>query len=94
MPHTASAKKRLRQSETRRLRNRAAIKSLKTLLRRVETAATAGDAAKIQAECSLAAKKHDQAAAKGIIHRNKASRVKAHLAVVLAKAGKTPPAKK
>jgi small subunit ribosomal protein S20 len=88
MPHTASAKKRLRQNETRRTRNRASLKMLKTHLKRVETAATEGDAAKLNDECKVAAQKHDQAAARGIIHRNRASRVKSHLAAVLTKAGK------
>lgn len=98
MPHTASAKKRLRQNEKRRTSNRAAIKMLKTHLKRVETAATAGDAAKLNEVCRVAAKIHDQAAAKGVIHRNRAARVKSHLAAVLAKAGKggtaAAPAKK
>ena len=94
MPHTASAKKRLRQNEKSRARNRAAIKMLKTHLKRVETAATAGDAAKLNEECRVAAQKHDQAAAKGIIHRNRASRVKSHLAHVLAKSGKAGAAPK
>jgi small subunit ribosomal protein S20 len=94
MPHTASAKKRLRQSEKRRERNRSTIKSLKTFLRRVETAVAAGDATKLQEECSLAAKKHDQAAAKGIIHKNRASRVKSHLATAMAKLAKGAPGAK
>lgn len=94
MPHTASAKKRLRQNESRRIRNRTTIKSLRTLMRRVETAAAAGDVAVLQAECQEAAKKHDQAAAKGIIHKNRSSRVKSHLAAILAQPGKTGTAAK
>jgi|YNPMSStandDraft_1061717.scaffolds.fasta_scaffold08743_3 small subunit ribosomal protein S20 len=80
MPHTKSAKKRLRQNLKRRARNRAVKSALKTQIRKVREAIQAGDLAKAEAEFRLAAKKADQAAAKRIIHPNKAARIKSRLA--------------
>lgn len=80
MPHTKSAKKRLRQNLKRRARNRAVKSALRTQVRKVREAIEAGDLAKAEAEFRLAAKKADQAAAKGVIHRNKAARIKSRLA--------------
>jgi small subunit ribosomal protein S20 len=85
MPHTESAKKRLRQSEKNRLRNRAAKRTLKLTFKKVQAAAQAGDLAKLKEECRLATKTVDQTAAKGIVHRNFASRKKHQLAVLLRK---------
>jgi small subunit ribosomal protein S20 len=84
MPHTSSAKKRLRQTEKRRLRNRAIKRTVKTHVKRV-TAAAAGTATaeQLQQEYNLAAKRLDQAAAKKVIHRNMAARKKSQLAKLL-----------
>ena len=79
MPTTSSAKKRLKQSEKRRLRNRAVKSALKTNVRKVRDAVEQKNQAQADAEFRLAAKKLDQAAAKHIIHRNKASRTKSRL---------------
>jgi small subunit ribosomal protein S20 len=79
MPHTKSAAKRLRQNEKRRRRNRTWIKLVKKQTRAVMETLTA-DAAKAGAELVAAAKKLDKAAAKGVIHRNKAARLKSRLA--------------
>jgi small subunit ribosomal protein S20 len=79
MPNTKSAKKRLRQSLERRSRNRAVKSSLKTQIKKVHAAVEDGDGAAGIDEFRLAAKKLDQAAAKGVIHRNKAARLKSRL---------------
>jgi len=79
MPHTKSAKKRLRQNLKRRARNRTVKSALKTQLRKVREAIQADDLAKAEAEFRLAAKKADQAAAKRIIHPNKAGPIKSRL---------------
>lgn len=83
MPTTKSAKKRLKQSEGRRLRNRATKTSLKTQLKKVSDAAAGGDAAKADAEFRLAAKKLDRAGSRGVIHRNAAARQKSRLSRML-----------
>jgi small subunit ribosomal protein S20 len=79
MPHTRSAKKNLRKSEKRRLRNRAVKSTIKTHVKRF-LAALEGPIEQLKAEYNLAAKKLDKAAAKRIIHPNMAARKKAQLA--------------
>ncbi|NBO92677.1 MAG: 30S ribosomal protein S20 [Planctomycetia bacterium] len=82
MPHTQSAKKNLRKSEKRRVRNKAAKRELKTYLKRFQTALS-GPVDALQTEYNLTAAKLDRAAAKGIIHRNMAARKKSQLARAL-----------
>ncbi len=80
MPHTRSAEKNLRKSEKRRLRNRAAKRTIKTLCKRVEAAVGEGNVEKMKAELVLAVQKIDKAAAKRVIHPNTAARKKSQLA--------------
>ena len=79
MPNTKSAAKRHRQSEQRRLRNRSARSALKTHVRRVHTAIEANDAEKANEQNRLATVKLDRAASRGLIHANKAARIKSRL---------------
>ena len=79
MPNTKSAKKRLRQNTVRRTRNRAAKSNLKTQIRKVTEAIATGDAEKAATEFRLAVKKVDQAASKGVLHKNTAARLKSRL---------------
>lgn len=88
MPNTHSAKKRQRQSAKRRLRNRGVRSNIKLQVRKVREEAAAGKVAEGEAEARMAAKKLDQAAAKGIIHRNTASRLKSRLSATLRSAKK------
>ena len=76
MPNTASAKKRLRQNEKKRLRNMAAKSRIRT-----ETKKALGGG-----DVSTAFSAIDRAAAKGIIHKNAAARRKSRLAKRLAAA--------
>jgi small subunit ribosomal protein S20 len=80
MPHTKSAKKRLRQNEKRRSHNRAMKSQIKTQIKRVLTAAEDGTVEDLQKEYNVAAKKLDHAAAKRVIHPNLAARKKSQLA--------------
>jgi small subunit ribosomal protein S20 len=79
MPHTHSAKKHLRKSEKRRIRNKAVKRTLKTHIKRFFDALE-GPVEALQQEYNLAAKKLDKAAAKRVIHPNLASRKKSQLA--------------
>lgn len=79
MPNSASAKKRLRQSEDRRLKNRAARSSVRTQVKKVRKAVLAGDLALSETEFKAAVKKLDKAAAKNLIHANAAARTKSRL---------------
>ncbi|MER3414989.1 MAG: 30S ribosomal protein S20 [Gemmataceae bacterium] len=81
MPHTRSARKRLRQSEKRRLRNRAAIKAIKTQVKKVQSLIKANAPFQdVEKEVRLAIKKLDKAGQRRILHPNNASRRKAKLA--------------
>ena len=80
MAHTASAKKRNRQSKQRNLSNRSVKHEIKTQLRKVLVAVAAKDAATASREFSVVSKKLDKAAARHILHRNAASRTKSRLA--------------
>ena len=83
MANTKSALKRMRQSEKRRVRNRAVRSRVRTAVKvaRTElgTAGTDARAAVIDAIRAL-----DRAVSKGIVHRNTAARKKSGLARRLA----------
>ena len=82
MPHTRSAKKNLRKSQKRRLRNRATKKAIKTQIKKVLAGGEA-PVEQLRQEFRLAVKKLDKAAAKGVVHRNLAARKKSQLAKLL-----------
>jgi small subunit ribosomal protein S20 len=82
MPHTSSAKKRLRQTQKRRTRNRGVMKAIKAQLKKF-AAAVNGPVEALRKEYDLTAKKLDKAAAKRVVHPNLAARKKSQLARVL-----------
>jgi small subunit ribosomal protein S20 len=92
MPHTKTAKKRLKQNAKRRESNRMVKKAIKTQLQKVEDIAKNGTAEQLQAEYNLAAKKLDKAAAKRVVHRNLAARKKSQLAKLLLRKKQAAPA--
>ncbi len=79
MPSTKSSKKRLRQSITRAVRNRAIKTAVRGQIKKVRKAIEAGDQEACQVELRLAAIKLDKAAARSIIHCNAAARTKSRL---------------
>jgi small subunit ribosomal protein S20 len=89
MPHTRSAKKNMRKSEKRRLRNRATKKGIKVQIKAF-IAALEGPADELKKQYNLAAKKLDKAAAKRVIHPNLAARKKSQLARALRKKEQAP----
>jgi small subunit ribosomal protein S20 len=92
MPHTESAKKNLRKSEKRRIRNKAVKRTLKTHIKRF-LAALDGPADVLQVEYNLAAQRLDKAAARRVIHPNLAARKKSQMAQAMhkkAQANKPP----
>ena len=80
MPTTTNAKKALRQSNKRRLQNRTQRSMLRNAVKNCRVAAAGEDSAAADSALRLAAKTLDQAAAKNLIHRNKAARTKSRLA--------------
>jgi small subunit ribosomal protein S20 len=85
MPNNRNAAKAMRQNAKRRLRNRSAKTSLRTVVRKARDAVASGDAAAAQSALQLATKRLDQAASKKFIHRNKAARLKSRLSALAAK---------
>ena len=83
MPNTHSGKKRQRQGVVRRARNRAAKSVIKTQVRKVREAITAGNVEVAETEFRLTTKKLDQTAARGIIHRNVSGRLKSRLSAAI-----------
>lgn len=84
MPNIKSAKKRVIVNKTKAQRNKSANTALKTAIKKANAAIEANDADKAEA-VKAAQKKIDQAAAKGLIHKNNAARKKSALAVKLNK---------
>lgn len=80
MPHTSSAKKRLRQTIKRRLRNRSAKKTIKLQVRKVLEPAKDVSLDQLRQDLKVAIKKLDKAAARRVIHPNTAARKKSQLA--------------
>ena len=89
MPHTKSAKKRLRQYEKRRLRNRATRKGIRLQVRKFAEAPKEATADQLKQELKAAIKKLDKAAAKGVIHPNAAARKKSRMTRQLNQRAKT-----
>ncbi len=79
MPNSPNAKKALRQSEKRRLAKKPQRAALRTVIKKAREAATSGDQAAADSAFRLAVKKLDQAASKGLIHKNVAARTKSRL---------------
>jgi small subunit ribosomal protein S20 len=79
MANHFSALKRARQTTTRTARNRANTSQLRTALRKFREALQSGKSADATAAFSGTVSKIDQAAKKGLIHKNAASRYKSRL---------------
>ena len=79
MPNIKSAKKRVKVIATKTARNKAIKTNLKTNMKKAEIACVNG-AEDREAAIRLAIKKVDQAAAKGILHKNTSARRKSALA--------------
>ena len=79
MANIKSAKKRVLVAETRTARNKASRSKVKTSIKKVEAAVTAGDKAAAQASLVNAISEIDKASSKGVYHKNTASRKVARL---------------
>lgn len=87
MPNTKNAKKALRKSQARRLRNRSQRSTLRTTIKKFRALAEGDDKDAIETAFRMAVKGLDQAAAKGLIHKNKASRTKSRLSKLCPRKG-------
>ena len=74
MAHTVSARKRVRQSERRHIRNSSRISRIRTCIRKVEEAITSGDKDAAQAAFKAAMPEFHRGVTKGVFHRNTVAR--------------------
>ena len=79
MANSAQAKKRARQSESRRRHNASFRSLVRTSIKKVDAAIESGDHSKASEAYSSAVPIIDRMADKGIIHKNKAARHKSRL---------------
>jgi small subunit ribosomal protein S20 len=86
MAHSVSARKRIRQNETRRVHNKAQKSAYRSEIRKVLEAVAAGKLDVANKELPTAMKKIDKAAKSRAIHPNAAGRYKSRLARAIARA--------
>jgi small subunit ribosomal protein S20 len=80
MANIKSQIKRNRQAAGLRMRNKQVRSFLRTKAKRVEEALESGDEAAASEAYRVAAREYDRAAAKGVVHKNKAANAKSRLA--------------
>ncbi|MCX7628920.1 MAG: 30S ribosomal protein S20 [Geminicoccaceae bacterium] len=80
MANTASARKRVRQTIKRTLRNKARKSRIKTFIRKVEAALAAGDPVAAREAFKAAEPEIRRGVSKGVLHLNTASRKISRLA--------------
>lgn len=85
MPNTESAKKALRQSEKRRVRNLTQKRFIKKTIKRYESLLGSGNIDEAKTQLITVYKSLDKAAKVGVIKNNKASRLKSRLTKRLGK---------
>ena len=86
MPNIKSAKKRVKVIAVKTEQNKATRSALRTAIKKAEIALQSGSEDKVQV-VRAAIKKIDNAASKGILHKNCAARKKSSLALKLNQAG-------
>ena len=84
MPNIKSAKKRVLVIDKKTLENRMVKSAIKTELKKFEAAVAEGNKANAQELLNVCVKKLDQAASKGVYHKNTVSRKKSQLAKAIA----------
>ena len=87
MPNIKSAKKRVRVIAAKTLQNKMFRTQLKTDIKKYQAAVASGDKEKANEAYLVAVKKIDQAASRGILHKNNAARKKSQLTKALNKMG-------
>ena len=80
-----SAKKRIKVIETKTLRNKMVKSKLKTIIKKLEASVAAGDKAAAEAQLKVCTSELSKAAAKGIMHKNTASRKISRLSALVNK---------
>jgi small subunit ribosomal protein S20 len=83
--NSRSARKRIRSSERKRVRNRIVRSAVRTRVARARRSLVAGDMTEAEVEVLAAVRALDKAAEKGILHRNNAARRKSRLMAMAAR---------
>lgn len=79
MPNHKSSEKRVRQSEKRRMVNKSNRGRLRTSIKKLRTALSAGKADELNTLLPATISTIDKAVQKGVLHRNAAARYKSRL---------------
>ena len=79
MPNIQSAKKRVRQTITRRARNMSQRSSMRTSVKALEASLEAGDKDAATKAYKDASRALDKAVTKGLLHKNNAARKKSRM---------------
>jgi len=88
MANIASQKKRILRSDRERTENRLLTSTVKTYVRRLQSAVEGGDANVIETEHKALVSRIDKAVQKGALHKNTAARKKSQAAKLAAGAAK------
>ncbi len=86
MAHHKSAKKRIRQTEKRTLRNRALRSSTRTAIKKFRVLLEEGNPESLKTAYPGVQKTIDKAVTKGVLNRRTAARYKSRLAIAMGKA--------
>ena len=82
MPNIKSAKKRVKVISVKTLQNKMFKNSLRTIVKKFNLAVESGDKAAAEVAYKDAVKKIDQAAARGILHKNNAAHKKSQFTLM------------
>lgn len=83
LPNIKSAKKRVLVAQKKTAQNKAAKSALKTTLKKFDAAVAEGNRSEADSVYKAAVKTVDQAAAAGLIHKNKAAHKKSQMTIKL-----------
>ena len=87
MPNIKSAKKRVKVIAVKTARNKANRSALKTEIKKFDAAVAEGNRSEADVAYKVAVKAVDQAAAKGLLHKNNAANKKSSMTIKLNKLG-------
>lgn len=87
MANTPQAKKRIRRNRARTAVNKNRVSRIRTLVKKVENALAAGDKAAAAAALQVAQPELARGVAKGVVHKNTASRKYSRLTKAIAALG-------
>ena len=85
MANIKQQKKRIRLAARQRLRNRHVKSTIKTLFKKLDATVEAHEAEQARTLATTLTRRIDQAAAKGILHKNNAARKKSRVAHTLSR---------